>query len=109
MYQRSGEGRRATGYARPPAPHRKTRMNGLTFLGLVAALCSTVAFLPQLIKVWRTRSTQDISREMFFLIVTSATLWLVYGILEHDFPIIAADLSSLVFATTILYFKFRYG
>jgi MtN3 and saliva related transmembrane protein len=84
-------------------------MNGLTFLGLVAALCSTIAFLPQVIKVWRTRSTQDISREMFLLIVTSATLWLVYGILERDLPIVAADLASLVLATTILYFKFRYG
>jgi MtN3 and saliva related transmembrane protein len=84
-------------------------MNGLTFLGLVAALCSTIAFLPQVIKVWRTRRTHDISREMFLLIVSGAVLWLVYGILEHDLPIVAADLASLTFATTILYFKFRYG
>jgi len=84
-------------------------MNGLTLLGLLAALCSTIAFLPQVIKVWRTRSTQDISREMFLLIVTGALLWLTYGILARDVPIIAADLASIVFATTILYFKFRYG
>lgn len=84
-------------------------MSGLTFLGLSAALCSTIAFLPQLIRVWRTRSTRDISREMFLLIVTGAMLWLTYGILEHDFPIIAADLASLASAGTILYFKMRYG
>ena len=111
MYQRSGDGpqRSKSSEHAITGAEPEMRMNSLTFLGLVAALCSTIAFLPQLIKVWRTRSTHDISREMFFLIVTSATLWLVYGVLEHDYPIIAADLSSLVFATTILYFKFRYG
>ena len=84
-------------------------MNGLTFLGLAAAFCSTFSFLPQVIKVWRTRSTQDISREMFLLIVCGAALWLAYGVIRQDIPLIAADLASLVLAATILYFKLRHG
>jgi len=84
-------------------------MDGLTFLGLIAAVCSTFSFLPQVIKVWRTRSTQDISREMFLLIVTGAVLWLAYGLIRQDIPLIAADFASLFFASTILYFKVRYG
>lgn len=84
-------------------------MSGVTFLGLVAACCSTLAFLPQVMKTWRTRSTHDISLAMFVLVVSGACLWLTYGILQSDLPIIAANLASLALTTTILYLKLRYG
>lgn len=84
-------------------------MSGLTLLGLAAGCCTTVAYLPQAMKAWRTRSTQDVSRAMFLLMVTGIALWLIYGVLEHDLPIIAANLASLVLTMTILYFKLRFG
>jgi MtN3 and saliva related transmembrane protein len=84
-------------------------MNSVTLLGLAAAFCSTFAFLPQVIKTWRTRSTADISLGMFALLVSGIMLWLAYGILLQDLPLIAANGVTLVFAATILYFKVRHG
>jgi MtN3 and saliva related transmembrane protein len=84
-------------------------MNSVTLLGLAAASCSTLAFLPQVIKTWRTRATRDISLGMFALLVSGIMLWLAYGIILQDLPLIAANGVTLVFATTILYFKVRHG
>jgi MtN3 and saliva related transmembrane protein len=84
-------------------------MNSVTLLGLAAAFCSTFAFLPQVIKTWRTRSTADISLGMFALLVSGIMLWLAYGIILQDLPLIAANGVTLVFAATILYFKVRHG
>jgi MtN3 and saliva related transmembrane protein len=84
-------------------------MNSVTLLGLAAAFCSTVAFLPQVIKTWRTRATRDISLGMFALLVSGIMLWLAYGIILEDLPLIAANGVTLVFAATILYFKVRHG
>lgn len=84
-------------------------MNSVTFLGLAAAFCSTAAFLPQVVKTWRTRSTADISLVMFLLLVSGIALWLAYGIIQQDLPLIVANTVTLVFAATILYFKVRHG
>jgi MtN3 and saliva related transmembrane protein len=84
-------------------------MNMMTVLGLLAGTCTTFAYLPQVIKTWRTRSTNDVSRGMFMLMVTGIVLWLAYGILQNDLPIIAANLASLVLTATILIFKLRFG
>lgn len=84
-------------------------MSAVTWLGLVAACLTTSAFLPQVIKTWRTRSTQDISLGMFSVLVTGIGLWVVYGVLVDDIPVIAANGLSFLFAGTILYFKIRHG
>jgi len=83
-------------------------VSAITALGLAAALISTFTYLPQRIKTWRTRSTGDISLGMFLLACTSTILWLGYGILRGDLPLIAANGITLVFSTAILYFKLRY-
>ena len=84
-------------------------MSGMTLLGLVAGCCTTLAYLPQAIKAWRTRSTHDVSLEMFLLMVTGIVLWLIYGFLERDVPIIAANIASFALTMTILYLKLRFG
>jgi MtN3 and saliva related transmembrane protein len=84
-------------------------MSATTVLGLAAAFFSTFAFLPQLVKTWTTRSTRDISLAMFAVLVTGIVLWLAYGIIKSDLPLIAANATTLAFAGTILYFKLRYG
>ena len=84
-------------------------MSGMTLLGLAAGFCTTVAYLPQAVKAWQTRSTHDISRNMFLLMITGTVLWLVYGAIEQDVPIIIANLASLAFTVTILYLKLRFG
>ena len=79
-----------------------------TVFGLAAGFCTTFAFLPQVIKTWKTRSTHDISLGMFLVMVIGTGLWLFYGIMIGDLPLIAANGVTLVFAATILIFKFRY-
>lgn len=81
----------------------------LTLVGLSAAFCSTAAFLPQVIKTWRTRSTKDISLGMFTVLIIGIVLWLAYGIIIQDIPLIVANAVTLVFAGTILVFKLKHG
>ena len=84
-------------------------LSWLTWMGLAAAFCSTTAFVPQVVKTWRTRSTKDISLVMFLVLVTGLILWLAYGIIIEDIPLIAANAVTLVFAGTILFFKLKHG
>ena len=81
----------------------------VTLIGLAAAFCTTIAFLPQVLKTWRTRSTKDISLAMFLVFTTGIFLWLVYGIIIRDAPLIAANGITFVLSGTILYFKLRHG
>jgi MtN3 and saliva related transmembrane protein len=80
----------------------------LDWTGYLAAFCTTAAFVPQVLRVWRTRSTRDISLRMFLVLVTGLCLWLVYGFWRGEAPIIAANGATLLLAGTILFFKLRY-
>ena len=77
-------------------------------LGLIGATLTTVTFLPQLIKVFKTHSTKDISAGMFVLFVVDFFVWLIYGILIKDIPLIIANSFALVEASIILIFKIIY-
>jgi MtN3 and saliva related transmembrane protein len=83
-------------------------MSGVTFIGYLAAILTTTAFVPQAMRAWRTRSTKDISLLMLLMLTVGIFLWLVYGILTHDAPLIAANLITGFLAASILYFKIRY-
>ncbi len=80
-----------------------------TVLGLVAGSLTTLAFLPQVVRTWRTRSTADISLVMFLVLCSGIALWLVYGLVRGDWPVIIANGLTLVLASTILFFKIRHG
>ena len=84
-------------------------MTAVTLIGLAAAFCTTAAFLPQVIQTWRSRSTRDLSLPMFSVMTTGVFLWLVYGLIIGDVPLIAANGVTFVLSGTILYFKLRYG
>ncbi|HLT71135.1 MAG TPA: SemiSWEET transporter [Cyclobacteriaceae bacterium] len=77
-------------------------------LGLIAGACTTVAFLPQVIKTWKSRSAKDLSLSMFSIFTIGVGLWLVYGILDQNIPVMAANLITLMLAATLLIFKFRF-
>ncbi|MDP6430221.1 MAG: SemiSWEET transporter [Rhodospirillales bacterium] len=81
----------------------------ITALGFAAALLTTIAFLPQAVKSWRSRSTRDVSLGMLLILVTGIILWLAYGILRVDPPIIAANGVTLFLAGSILVCKLRFG
>ncbi len=77
-------------------------------LGLIAGTLTTAAFVPQVVKIWRTRSTHDISLGMFALFSTGLVLWLVYGVMIGSLPIVVSNVITLALALTILFFKLRY-
>ncbi len=83
-------------------------MDYVTVLGLSAAALTIVAFFPQLLKVWRTRSTRDISLEMFLIFCVAVFLWFIYGVLTNDVPVIIANFLVFIQALIILAFKAKY-
>ncbi len=80
-----------------------------TVIGLIAGSLTTIAFLPQVIQTWRSRSAKDISLGMFLLFCSGVFMWLVYGFLVNDIPVIVANAFTFMLAFTILVFKFKYG
>jgi MtN3 and saliva related transmembrane protein len=80
----------------------------IQLIGLLAGACTTIAFLPQVIKTWQSRSAKDLSLSMFSIFCLGVTLWLIYGILMNDIPVMIANGLTLVLASTLLYFKLRF-
>jgi MtN3 and saliva related transmembrane protein len=78
-----------------------------SIVGYVAAFLTTVSFLPQVLRVILTKSTRDISQNMYLVLSTGVFLWLVYGFLKSDLPIILANSVTLVFTLIILFLKLR--
>jgi len=78
-------------------------------IGIIAATLTTISFVPQVVKLIRTRHTKDISLSMYIIFVTGVFFWLVYGIMLGKFPIIAANVVTLSLTGVILYLKVRHG
>lgn len=83
-------------------------LNLIELIGYMAAFCTTIAFLPQAIKVHKTRSARDLSLGMFSLFTTGIVLWLIYGIIILNKPMIAANACTLILASYILIYKIRF-
>lgn len=84
-------------------------MTWTSVIGSAAGICTTIAYLPQAMLAWRTRSTHDVSLRMYLLMVLGTVLWLGYGIALTDWPLIIANVVSLGLTGSILYLKLRYG
>ena len=84
-------------------------MDHITLIGMSAGTLTTLAFLPQVLRAWRTRSTADVSLLMFLAMCLGIVLWLIYGLLAGDMPLIIANSITLVLAGAILVAKFRFG
>jgi MtN3 and saliva related transmembrane protein len=80
----------------------------INILGYIAGLLTTIAFLPQVIKTWESKSAADLSLGMFAIFCCGVLLWLLYGLLLGKFPIILANAATLILASTLLYFKLKY-
>ena len=80
----------------------------MTVLGLTAAVCTTTSFLPQVVKTIRTRHTADLSLLMYVILTVGLFLWLVYGYLRRDVPLIAANSISFTLSAIILILKIRH-
>ena len=71
-------------------------------IGLIAAVCTTFAFIPQVIKVWKTKQTKDLSLRMYSIMFMGILLWLVYGIRIDSLSIILANVVTAILVGTIL-------
>lgn len=79
-----------------------------TIIGLAAGFCTTIAFIPQVLKTWKTKSAKDLSLGMYSIFCTGIVLWLTYGFMIDDLPIILTNIASMSLALSILYFKLSF-
>ena len=80
-----------------------------TILGLIAAVLTTTSFIPQVVQVWKTHQTKDLSLPMYLILFGGFCLWFVYGLLIGSIPVIAANAACIVLSLTIIIMKLRYG
>lgn len=78
------------------------------YIGLIAAALTTLSFIPQVIKVLRTKDTSGISLIMYSLFVLGVFLWIIHGIIIRDVPIIMANCFTLVLSSIVLAYKIKY-
>ena len=80
----------------------------IEFIGLIAAVFTTSSFFPQVVKIWKTKQTKDISTTMYIAMMIGTCFWLTYGILINSFAIIVANIVSGLLVLFVLLFKLFY-
>ena len=83
-------------------------MSGVDILGYSAGAITSLTFLPQVIKTWRSRSAADISMMMFVIAAINEVMWIMYGVLLNNWVIILTNAIVLSMSLTMLYFKLRF-
>ncbi|MCX6791164.1 MAG: SemiSWEET transporter [Candidatus Gribaldobacteria bacterium] len=81
----------------------------ISLLGLLAGVLTTASAIPQVVKTIKTKQTKDLSLGTYVLVTIGVGLWLVYGFLLHDIPLILANIASVFLNFLILLFKLKYG
>ena len=82
--------------------------DNLVYLGYAAGSITVLSFLPQVVRAWRTRQTRDLSMGMFALLVTSGALWICYGALTRDWPVVATNVGMVSLCAALVAAKLRY-
>ena len=83
-------------------------MNTTTILGFFAGFLTTVSFLPQVVKTWKSRSTSDLSLEMLYIFSVGVMCWLIYGFLLQESPMIFWNSVTLILVLVILILKLKF-
>lgn len=81
----------------------------IQYLGYFAGLLTVGSFLPQVIRVWRTRQTRDLSLSMFALLTTASSLWIIYGAITKDWPVVLTNVGMVALNGAIAVAKVRYS
>jgi len=81
-------------------------MDYIQIIGLVAAVLTTAANIPQTYKIIKTKSTKDISVLTYSMLIVGFILWVVYGVIREDYPVLIANSISVLVCSTILFLKF---
>jgi len=77
-------------------------------IGLIAGTITSITFLPQLIRIWKTRSAKDLSMLMMLMLIVGTSLWLSYGLMIKDAAIIYTNSMVLVMSLVMMFFKLKY-
>ena len=83
-------------------------MAPIEILGLIAGTITSVTFLPQVIKIWQTKSAKDLSLMMLLLLMLGVVLWLIYGLVIMSAAIIYTNSMVLAMSLIMLYFKLKF-
>lgn len=83
-------------------------MDTTTILGTVAGTLTTLSLLPQVVRIWQSRSADDVSSTTFATMSFGIALWTVYGVLIRSTPVVVFNIITLVLALTILALKVRF-
>jgi MtN3 and saliva related transmembrane protein len=83
-------------------------MDTASIIGYFAGAITTIAFVPQVIKIWKTKSTKDISLITFVAFCLGVFLWMIYGIILHSKPVIIANLIGFILGIIIIILKIKY-
>jgi MtN3 and saliva related transmembrane protein len=83
-------------------------MQWFDYMGYFGSFLTSITFIPQVYKAWQTKSVGDLSRWMILIVVTSASVWLIYGLAITSGPVIVANTVVLIFALILLYFTYRF-
>jgi MtN3 and saliva related transmembrane protein len=83
-------------------------MDMIVGLGLLAGGLTTASFVPQVAKIWKTKSAEDVSLTMFVAFCIGVALWLTYGIIKKDWAILATNGVTLILGLAILVMKIKY-
>ncbi len=84
-------------------------MNWIEAFGHIGAFLTAVTFVPQVYKIWKTKSANDLSLTMILIILMSTIVWLVYAVALMLWPVIIANTIVFVLDLMLLYFKFAYA
>jgi MtN3 and saliva related transmembrane protein len=84
-------------------------MNIVFWVGILAAVLTTSAFVPQVIKAAKTKETKDISLWMYILLLLGLALWVIYGVACRSLPVIFANSVTLLLCVYLLCLKIKYG
>jgi len=82
-------------------------MNFTDYIGAIAATLTTLAFIPQAIHSYKTRDLSGISLPMYGIFTAGVAMWLIYGLLKHDWPIIIANAITVCLAGMVLVLKIK--
>jgi MtN3 and saliva related transmembrane protein len=80
-----------------------------SMVGFAAGVLTTIAFVPQVWKVWQSRSARDLSLPMYLIFTCGVALWLVYGLMAGALPVVVANAITLLLAGAVLVMKIRFG
>ena len=83
-------------------------MDTTTLLGLVAGFLTTLAFIPQVTKIWKTKSAKDVSLKTYVAFSLGVALWIVYGVIKQEIPIILWNAVTLVLTAAIVAMKLKF-